>query len=176
MLRRPAYVVRAPASEPGVRSLPERGLLFFCLTLTLLVAQVFADDHNSAITTNHLALVADGLDARLNLHGSFLLVAVDDAAEGQVVRAELHHYAVLRKDPDVVLTHLSRDVSKDEVTVCQFHTERRIRQRLNHSALNLDDTVLLGHDSTNVVGWECGRAKTPDRSLYGTFVRDSTLW
>ena len=72
MLRRPAYVVRAPASEPGVRSLPERGLFFFCLTLTLLVAQVFADDHNSAITTNHLALVADRLDARLNLHGSFI--------------------------------------------------------------------------------------------------------
>ena len=119
MLRRPAYVVRAPASEPGVRSLPERGLFFFCLTLTLLVAQVFADDHDSAIPTDHLALVADGLDAGLNLHGSFLrcccllggnselLVAVDDAAAGQVIWTELHHYAVLREDPDVVLAHLS---------------------------------------------------------------------
>ena len=68
MLRRPAYVVRAPASEPGVRSLPERGLFFFCLTLTLLVAQVFADDHNSAITTNHLALITNFLDRRSDLH------------------------------------------------------------------------------------------------------------
>ncbi len=107
MLRRPAYVVRAPASEPGVTALPERGLFFFCLTLTLLVAQVFADDHNSAITTNHLALVADRLDARLNLHGSFLLVAVDDAAAGKVVRAKFHHYAVLGEDPDVVLAHFA---------------------------------------------------------------------
>jgi hypothetical protein len=35
-----------------------------------------------------------------------LLVAVDDAPAGQVIWAQLHHYAVLWEDPDVVLAHL----------------------------------------------------------------------
>ncbi len=36
-----------------------------------------------------------------------LFVAVDDAPTGQVIRAQLHHYAVLGEDPDVVLAHLA---------------------------------------------------------------------
>jgi hypothetical protein len=39
------------------------------LALTLLVAQVLADDHDPTVATNDLALVADRLDARLDLHG-----------------------------------------------------------------------------------------------------------
>src|SRR5580765_1664363 len=37
--------------------------------LALLVAQVLADDHDPTVATNDLALVADRLDARLDLHG-----------------------------------------------------------------------------------------------------------
>src|SRR5918993_4333574 len=37
--------------------------------LALLVAQVVADDHDPTVTADHLALVADLLDARLDLHG-----------------------------------------------------------------------------------------------------------
>src|SRR6186713_2979873 len=47
-------------------------VLSWVLALTLLVAQVLANDHHAAITSNHLALIADGLNAGLNLHGSFL--------------------------------------------------------------------------------------------------------
>jgi len=36
--------------------------------LALLVARVFADDHDPAVTADHPALVADLLDARLDLH------------------------------------------------------------------------------------------------------------
>ena len=36
--------------------------------LALLVAQVLADDHDPPVTADHLALVADLLDARLDLH------------------------------------------------------------------------------------------------------------
>src|SRR4051794_34917986 len=36
--------------------------------LALLVAQVLADHHDPAVTPDHLALVADLLDARLDLH------------------------------------------------------------------------------------------------------------
>lgn len=75
----------------------------FCLTLTLLVAWVVADHHDVSVTTNDLALVANWLDAWVDLHDfSFslasypssravpsvrLLVAVDDSTTGEVVRA-----------------------------------------------------------------------------------------
>jgi hypothetical protein len=39
------------------------------LALTLLVARVFADHEYVALAANHLALIADPLDARLDLHG-----------------------------------------------------------------------------------------------------------
>ena len=38
--------------------------------LTLLVAQVVADHHDPTVTADHLALLADLLDARINLHVS----------------------------------------------------------------------------------------------------------
>jgi len=38
------------------------------LSLTLLVPDILANDHNSAMTTNDLALVANLLNAWLNLH------------------------------------------------------------------------------------------------------------
>ena len=38
-------------------------------TLPLLVAEVLADHHDAAVATNDLALVADRLDARVDLHG-----------------------------------------------------------------------------------------------------------
>src|SRR5688500_274048 len=39
-----------------------------CSTLPLLVAGVLADDHDPAVTADDLALVTDGLDARVDLH------------------------------------------------------------------------------------------------------------
>lgn len=38
------------------------------LALTLLVAWVLADHHDSAVAANDLALIADPLNAWLNLH------------------------------------------------------------------------------------------------------------
>jgi len=47
-------------------------LVFSCglgqLALALLVARVLANHHHVAVTTDDLALVADLLDARVNLH------------------------------------------------------------------------------------------------------------
>src|SRR5471032_3346285 len=85
------------------------------LALTLFVAGVLADDHDPPVTADHLALVADLLDAGLDLHrlspgmvlilargGSRdaasqvdgrllvgLFVAVDNAATIEVIGAEL---------------------------------------------------------------------------------------
>ena len=65
------------------------------------------------LATNHLALVTDLLDTRLDLHGCYLhcpravrvvsFVAVDDTAPGEVVGAELDDDSVLGQDADVVL-------------------------------------------------------------------------
>src|SRR6266536_1306861 len=70
----------APAFGPGVNPRCMRGQVCACwmvlLALTLLVAQVFADHHDPTMATDDLALVADRLDARLDLHGrAFLIVA-----------------------------------------------------------------------------------------------------
>src|SRR5690348_2157431 len=111
------------------------------------------------------ALVADFLDARLDLHGvpnssrtfetrscetdgerpGWSLVAVDDAAPGQVVGRELHDNPVFRQDADVVLPHLAADVRQDLVAIGELHPEHRVREWLDHSALDLDGPVLLRH-------------------------------
>jgi len=58
--------------------------IFGCLALALLVARVFANDHDATVTTNDLALVANLLNAWVNLHHKLLFykslfVAVNDA-------------------------------------------------------------------------------------------------
>src|ERR1700757_2103559 len=108
--------------------------------------------------TDHPALVTDWLDARVHLHGRFdpvlsarllwfglLLVAVHDAAPGQVVGRQLHHHPVLGQDADVVLPHLAADVGKHLVAVLQLNAKHRIGQWLDHAALDLYGAVLLGH-------------------------------
>src|SRR5215203_2472308 len=156
---------RAPASDRGWPVDPEprapggRRITEVCRSaLALLVAQVLADHHDPAVTADHLALVADRLDARVDLHGRAisssvpadepaggLLVAVDDAPAGQVVRRQLHHDAILRQDADVVLAHLAADVGEDPVSVGQFDPEHRVGKRLDDATLDLDGSVLLWH-------------------------------
>src|SRR3954453_73965 len=74
-----------------------------------------------------------------------LLVVVDDASAGEVVRRELHHDPILREDPDVVLAHLPTDVRQDPVPVLQLHPEHRVGERLDDPALDFDGPVLLRH-------------------------------
>src|SRR3954453_21262005 len=76
---------------------------------------------------------------------TLLLVAVDDAPTGQVVRRELDDDPVLGKDADVVLPHLAGDVSQHLVTIRKLHTEHGVRQGLDHSAFDLDGSVFLWH-------------------------------
>ena len=44
--------------------------------LTLFVAQVLADHHDPTVTADHLALVADPLDAGVNLHLPAVLIGL----------------------------------------------------------------------------------------------------
>ena len=74
-----------------------------------------------------------------------LLVAVDDAATGQVVRAQLHYHAILGEDTNVVLTHLARNVGKNLVTVGQLNAKHRIWKGFDNRTFDFDDTVFVGH-------------------------------
>jgi hypothetical protein len=71
---------RAPAFSGGENiDVLETALVFIqlcgekLLALTLFVARVIADDHDSTVATNNLALVADLLDAWVYLHVSYSL-------------------------------------------------------------------------------------------------------
>ena len=72
-----------------------------------------------------------------------LLVPINDPTSGEVVGTEFNDYAILREDSNVVLTHLSADVSKNFVSVGKLDAEHGVRQRLNNRALNLDGTVFF---------------------------------
>src|SRR5688572_30576475 len=136
--------------------------------LALLVARVSAaDDHDPAMPPDDPAVVADPLDARLDLHGvpnsrcaplhgsdspdrflgtdTDLLVAVDDAPASQVIRRQLDDDSVLGQDADVVLPHLPADVRQDLVAIGEFHPEHGVREWLDHSALDLNGAVFFGH-------------------------------
>ena len=108
------------------------------------MARVFADHHDATVATNDLALVANLLDAWVNLHVSYFFWGSCEP----VIGAELYDYAVLWEDTNVVLAHLARDVRKDLVTIGQLYTEHCVRQSLNYCALDLDDTVFVGHKLT----------------------------
>src|SRR5215813_663034 len=86
--------------------------------LTLLVTGVLADDLDATVPADHLAVLADPLDAGTYLHDApscllrRLLVSVGDPTSGEVVGSELHLHAIARQDPDVVHPHLPRDVGQ----------------------------------------------------------------
>ena len=126
------------------------------LALALLMTSVLANDHDAAMASDDLALVADLLDARLDLHVTLsscraitlvvvLLVAIHDPPPGQVVWGKFHHDPVVREDADVVHTHLAADVSQNLMTVVEFDSEHGIRKGLGDRALELDRTVFLAH-------------------------------
>lgn len=106
------------------------------------MARVLANHHDSAVATDHLALVTDLLNAWIDLHRlpscllagladmrqCGLLVPVDDASPGEVVRRELYDYSIVGQDPDVVHPHLARNVREHLVTIVEFHPEHRVRE------------------------------------------------
>src|SRR5699024_250901 len=74
-----------------------------------------------------------------------VVVAVDDASAGQVIRRQLHHCAVLWENTDVVLTHLAGNVSKNLVPIIELDTEHCVWQRLDNATLYLN-CAFLSHN------------------------------
>src|SRR5438874_7198307 len=70
-------------------------------------------------------------------------LSVGDSTAGEVVRRQLHLHLVARKDADVVLSHLPRDLRQHLVAVVQLDAEHRAREGLGDLAFDLDLVVLL---------------------------------
>jgi len=106
--------------------------------------RVLTNHANHTATVNHLALVADLLNGRTNLHLKLLslypepwalypgplFIAIDDAAAVQVIRAKLDGDSITREDANEVLAHSARNMRQYLVLVLELYFEQRIRQRL----------------------------------------------
>jgi GNAT superfamily N-acetyltransferase len=68
---------------------------------------------------------------------SQLLVAVRDAAAGEVIGGQLDGDPVTGQDADVVLAHLAGDVTEHHVAVVEPHTEHGVGQGLLNDAFEL---------------------------------------
>jgi len=98
------------------------------------VTWVFADHHDATVPADDLALLANFLDTRSDLHGVPLLVAVRNSTPGEVVGGELYLNLVARQNADVVHTHLSGDMSQDFVAIFEFDSEHGVRKRFDNGA------------------------------------------
>src|SRR6202034_3678510 len=107
-------------------STPEiRAICLPLLALPLLVARVIADHPHNAAASDDLALFADRLHARPNLHLNrrpYLLVPIGDPTPVEVVRSDLHQHLV---------------------SVLQLDAEHGIGQWLDHRAFE-HDGIFLG--------------------------------
>ena len=65
-------------------------------------------------------------------------MAVDDARAIEVVRRQLAAHTVARQDADAEAAHLAGDMAEDDMVVVESHAEHRVREGLDHLALELD--------------------------------------
>src|SRR5687767_943058 len=85
--------------------------------------------------------------SRRHGHRLLVLVAVVDAATGDVVGRDLEPYAVAGENADAVLAHAAAGVGEHAGTILQRDAEIRVRQHLEHGAVHLQH-FFLGHDKS----------------------------
>jgi hypothetical protein len=86
----------------------------------------------------------ESISDRSAMTAAFSAVSVDDAGAVEVVGRQLAAHAVAREDADAEAPHLAGDVSEYDVVVVELHPEHRVRECLDHLALEFN-LVLLGH-------------------------------
>jgi hypothetical protein len=104
---------------------------FLDSALTLLVVGVGADDANTALATDDLAVLAAAPDGGVDLHGSFLVsnrevdlgVTEDDATASEIIGRHFDSDLVTREDADIVHPNLAADVGENDMSVRQLDTE-----------------------------------------------------
>ena len=77
-----------------------------------------------------------------------LLVAIGDAAAGQVVRGKLHDNPVTGENTDVIHSNLARNVAQNRMTVLELDLKHGIRQRFLYRTLELNCVFLLHKQSS----------------------------
>ena len=117
---------------------------------------ILADDHHFAVTLDHLALLAHFLHGRFDFHddasifsGAGSLRSERDPSLCQIIHGNLDGDAVTGKNPDIVQSHFSRDVTGYDVTVGQLDAEDRVRQNLDHRTFALDNIFLAQNNSSS---------------------------
>ena len=114
----------------------------FCLALALLVLGVLADDHDFAIATDQLALVAHGLNGRSDFHlCNLLLTSPGNAAAGQVIGRHLNRYLIAGQYLDIVHPEFSGDMSQNGMASANINLEHGVGQGFNYGALKLDHII-----------------------------------
>ena len=110
---------------------------------------ILADDHDTALALDDLALLADRLDRRSNLHLSdpprfvfSTLAAPGDATPGQIIGRNFDFDLIARIDADEIHADLSGDLSHDFMPAGYLNAEIRVRQRFDDDAFNLDIVAL----------------------------------
>jgi hypothetical protein len=104
---------------------------FLDSALTLLVVGVGANDANTALATDDLAVLAAAPDGGVDLHGSFLVsnrdvdlgVTEDDATASEIIGRHFDGDLITREDADVGHPDLTADVGQHDVSIGEFDTE-----------------------------------------------------
>ena len=98
--------------------------IYLSLTLSLLMFRIGADDHDTTLTFDDSALIADRLDGSSDFHLDFsfsLLKSVDDTAIGDIVRGDFNGDLITGQNADSIHTHLAGDSGADHRTAVKLY-------------------------------------------------------
>lgn len=81
-------------------------------------------------------------------YGCSSLCPESDSALCQIIYRNLDRDLIAREDTDIIHAHFTGNVSGNDVTVCQFDTEYRVRQYFNDHAFTFNNIVLSQNNSS----------------------------
>ena len=100
---------------------------------------LLANDIQAAFALHDLAILTTLLDGCFNFHSvKFLFVSERYSSFCQIIRGHFDPHFVSGQDPDIMHTHLARDVGDDHVAVVELDAEHRVGQGLDNGTFFFD--------------------------------------